>query len=150
MKLIDRIGDFLGTSGYAKDRRLAKDFLGVSLDRETYESVRDNEEFGTLNQNFGNRARAYRHRKTPGERMQLDISKQILSHMTRAGVTFDLDSEENQEAASILSRAVVFSAINDKTILKFGAPYDGHAPISEKQQHYKEKFPEATDTPLVA
>ena len=150
MKLIDRIGDFLGTSGFAKDRRLAKDFLGVSLDRDTYESVRDNDEFGSLNQNFGNRARAYKHRKTPGERMQLDISKQMLSHLTRAGVTFDLDKEENQEAVEILSRAVVFTAVNDRKILKFGNPYDTHGDIHQKQERYKEKFPEATDTPLVA
>ncbi len=145
MSIIDKIGDFLGTSGYAKDKRLAREFLGVSLDRDIYETMRDNDQVGSLHQNFGTRARAYRNRKTPGERMQIDITKQVLKHMNKAGIVFDINDGQNATAVEILSRAVTFCAINDKQILKFGAPYDQDRQISARQERYQDQYPQAVE-----
>jgi len=154
MSFLDKITDKFNMSGYARERKIVKQFMGVDLSREDYNAIREQGIDSMHKSYLGQRIASFNNQGFMDEYQKVELTQRVVDYLNKADVTFDIDAPENEEAKNIMRRAIEFKATNPdrenntRKIINFGEPYDSQNDLVALKEKYKSKFIELQDIPL--
>jgi len=134
----DKFGDVIGTSKFAQDRALVKQFTGGEITREDYETYSKN---GTVEDIFGHIVHANPQQRYYGFTVSYGyeqakavrnfmLASDVLSFMMEANVSLDLDDPKNARTKEIYLEGIQSYAMKNNKAPRVQEPYCNHPEIA--------------------